>query len=283
MRRSIIKIILFIGIHNIFRFIYQRNRITVILYHDIDAVSFENQIKYLVKKYTVIDLNILYKILIDKSLKIPKNALMITFDDGHIGNYKLLGIIKKYEIKPVIFLTSNIIGTQSRFWFNLPFRNIAEMEMLMSIPDKERRNYLDKEFEEIKNPLCPQALTIEMIQEMIQYVDFQSHTVDHPCLPNCSIEDAYDQIVQSKTMIETITGKSVIAIAYPNGDFQEREIKLSKDANYTFGFAATQGFINLKSNNYCLHRLSTDDTCDYNEFLLRVTGVWMTIKKLCYE
>jgi peptidoglycan/xylan/chitin deacetylase (PgdA/CDA1 family) len=279
-RHFFIKILIILGIHGIFRFIYQQRRLTVILYHDIDPDSFENQIKYLIKNYTIIDLGELQRILIDQTLKIPKRAILVTFDDGHAGNYKLLSVFKKYKIRPVIFLTSQLIGTYTPFWFMMPFKDTAEMQMLMLVPDPERRIYLKDHFGEIKESETPQALSLEMIREMIPYVDYGSHTVDHPCLINCSDEDAWFQIQHSKKMITEITNQVVNTIAYPNGDFKEREIKMARQAGYKLGFSAYQGFNNIRTNVYSIKRLSINDTPNFNEFLLRLTGVWMMIVKI---
>jgi peptidoglycan/xylan/chitin deacetylase (PgdA/CDA1 family) len=279
-RYFFIKILIILGIHRIFRIIYQRSKFTVILYHDIDPDSFEKHIKYLVKNYTIIDLEDLHRILIDKSLKIPGKAVLITFDDGHIGNFNLLEIFKKYKVRPVIFLTSGLIGTNIPFWFLMPFKGAAEMQMLMKLPDPDRRNYLKEHFGEIKYPETPHALTLEMIREMIPYVDFGSHTVDHPCLVHCDEKNSWFQINHSKKMIEQITNQPVNTIAYPNGDFKEREITISRKAGYKLGFSAFQGYNNIRTNPYIIKRLSMNDTTDFNEFLLRLTGIWMMIAKI---
>jgi len=279
LRNYIVKFLIILGLPKAFRFFYQSRKISIIYYHNIIPSCFEEHVKYIKRKYNVIDLSTLLETLTNKSAKIPKRALLITFDDGHIGNYKLLPIFKNYEIKPIIFLTSGIIGTPNPFWFNLPFSDKSEKDRLKLIPDKERREYINKNFSGELLPINPEALTKKMIEEMIPYVDFQSHTVDHPCLPNCSFDEAMNQLLESKSAIEKITGKPVISIAYPNGDFSDREMKLANDTGYIVGFASKFGFVNHRSNNYCLNRVSINDTCNYNEFILRATGVWSTIKK----
>lgn len=263
-----------------FRFLFQKNSITILYYHDVEKETFKEHVLFLKKLYNIIDLEILCNYLYNQRKKIPKYSLLITFDDGHIGNYNLLEIFKKSGIRPTIFLTSGVIDTLTPFWFKIPYIDPAEKAMLKLVSDFDRREYLNSEYEKMSKPSLPQALTKAMIEKMLPYVDFQSHTIDHPCLPNCSKEEASFQIYNSKSMVEDLTGSPVIAIAYPNGDFSLREIDICKKAGYTLGFASKSGFVNKKSNPLAINRLSVNDAKDINEFILRSTGVWSILKKV---
>lgn len=280
MKKTIIRIIFIFRLPFLFRFLLQRRKLTVIYYHDTEEAYFDTQIMFLKKYYNIINLETLQKYLYDKTYKIPNYSLLVVFDDGHVGNYELLNVFKKYDIRPIIFLTAKIIDTLTPFWFMLPFNNVDEMERLKSVPDTERRNYLEKEFAETQPLLSPQALTAEMIHNMVPYVDFQSHTLDHPCLPYCSYDESREQIIQSKKLIEELSGNPVIAMAYPNGDFTAREVEICREAGYTIGFASTSGFVDKKADPFTLNRLSVNDTADFYEFVLRVTGVWFNLKKI---
>ncbi len=275
----LINVIKMMGIPILFRFFLQKHKITILYYHNIDERSFKRHLQYIQKHYKIIDLRSLYDFLTNNDINMPNYAVLITFDDGHIGNYKLLDIFKSHHIKPVIFLTAGLIGTQSAFWFNLPFNNKSEKENLKQMPDKKRRDYINEKFKKFNAPQDSQALSIEMVREMSPFVDFQSHTVDHPCLPKCTEEEARYQIESSKKRIEEIVGKPVISIAYPNGDFSSRDIQLVKKAGYKIGFSSKLGFNHRSSDLYSLKRLSINDTDNYNEFILRISGVWAFLKK----
>ena len=79
---------------------------------------------------------------IDKS-KIPRKALIITFDDGHIRNYEILPVINKYNIPVTIFLCSSIINTNRHFWFRYKNQPI-ETSKLKKESNKERLEMLSK-------------------------------------------------------------------------------------------------------------------------------------------
>lgn len=277
LRKLLVKVLIITGFPDFIRYFLQRKRVTVICYHKIIPDSFEKQVKYISKKYNVIDLDMLLKIL-NGEIKIPPKSLLITFDDGHVNNYKLLGIFKDYGIKPVIFLTSALIGTKTQFWFKLPFESHKAKESLKLISDSERRTYIKQHFGEDQEESHPSALTFPMIREMLLYVDFQSHTVDHPCLNKCTCEESKYQIEQSKVMIESFTKKKVYAIAYPNGDYTEREIEISRNLGYQMGFTSKIGFVSSRTAPFEIPRLSINDVNDFHEFILRITGIWAGLK-----
>lgn len=101
------------------------NKIPVIMYHaiqgrtksysecsyEIKEGTFENQIIYLKKnKFT----SILFKDLL-RLKKIPPKSIIITFDDGHLSNYKYaFPILKKHGFKAVFFVTPGQFENQNR-------------------------------------------------------------------------------------------------------------------------------------------------------------------------
>ena len=51
------------------------------------------------------------------SRSLPPKSLIVTFDDGHIGNYDLLPVLRAKKIPVTIFLCAGIIDTKRHFWF----------------------------------------------------------------------------------------------------------------------------------------------------------------------
>lgn len=250
-------------------------------YHDVSKENFKWQIEYLKAHYNIIDLKTFRDFLNGNKINLPDYSLLITFDDGHIGNYQLLETIKVNKINPVIFLTSSIIGTNKAFWFKIPFENSRIKDNLKVIKDIDRREILEKSYSHFLNKNLPEALSYDQINEMSDFVTFQSHTMDHPCLPNTNDTIAEYEISKSKDIIEGLISKPVYAFAYPNGDYCDRDIKLLIKHGYKLAFAVAKGgFVRKNTNPYIIPRLSTNDTNNYGEFILRTTGVWHLLKKV---
>ena len=129
-------------------------------------------------------------------------------------------------------------------------------------------------FDQLQEYENSQALSREQIMEMTPYVDFQSHTMFHPILPMCDYKTARFEIKESKKILEEEYGFNIYALAYPNGDYSEREIEICKEAGYKMGLTTESGFNDYKTDSFMLKRIGTNDTEDINEFILRVSGVW---------
>jgi len=99
MRPTIFKIIRYTGLPDFKRFFVQRNKLTIILYHEISSTTAEIQFTYLKKYYNLLSSQTFYNAIENNNNNnkglLPKNSLIITFDDGRIRNYKLLPIIHK--------------------------------------------------------------------------------------------------------------------------------------------------------------------------------------------
>ena len=94
MKRLILKVLRFSGLPFIFREFIQKNKVTILMFHDISKETAERTFSYLLKKYNIIELNEYLNATERKDAsKIPKKALIITFDDGHIRNYEILPVI----------------------------------------------------------------------------------------------------------------------------------------------------------------------------------------------
>ncbi len=279
MRKLLFKLIRFSGLPFLFREIIYKDKVRILLFHDISVEIAEQTFVYLIKKYNILDLNDYIKACENKDkTKIKKKSLIITFDDGHIGNYKMLPIIKKYNIPITIFLCTAIIDSNRHFWFKFKQNSICTSD-LKHMSNKERINILSKNgFEQEKDFHEPQALSRKQINEMKNYINIQSHTMFHPCLPKCDDNEARKEIFYSREMLKKKFDLNINAIAYPNGDYSERDIKLSKEANYKCGITVDFGFNTIKTDLFRLKRLSVNDTSDLNELIVKSSGVWAFFK-----
>lgn len=263
----------------VFRELIQRNKVTLLLYHDLSREAAEKTFPYLKKHYNVISLNDFISACQSKNEKtLPKKALIITFDDGHLGNYHLLPVVREMRLPVTIFLCAGIIDTHRHYWFMHSHPDLCKSK-LKRVPNQERLKILrkfgfapDREFE------TPHAMNRKQILEIKDAFDLQAHTMSHPCLPRCTSEEAREEIFHSKKVLEQDYGLKINAIAYPNGDYSDRDLALVKEAGYSCGVTVDFGYNTLDTDLFRLKRLSVNDTSNLDELAVKASGVWQFFK-----
>lgn len=248
------------------------------MYHDPDHEAASEQFRYLKKHYNVIHLNeFIDHMQSGKSL--PPKSLIITFDDGHVGNHKLLPLLIQCMMPVTIFLCSGIVDTRRHYWF-LDSQESTKDE-LKSLNNRDRLEKLSQEgFDQEKEYAERQALNLNEIRDMQSWVNFQSHTVYHPCLDRCTKSESTYEITQSKSDLERKFKLEVNAIAYPNGNYSQREIEIAKEAGYRCALTVAPGYNTQDSHPFTLKRLSINDTTNMDEFIVRASGLWGLIQSL---
>ncbi len=164
----------------------------------VSAEMFEFQIRFLLRKgYEPVSLRQYVR------EKDSGKVFCITFDDGFADNFLVaFPIMKKYGIKPTIFLIAHSIGTE-----------------------KIHEKYKDREKD--------RYLKWKEVQDMLKAgVDFGSHTLTHPKLTELSRKDAWNEIFGSKKFIEKNIGQRIDFFCYPYGIQNEKVREAVKNAGY---------------------------------------------------
>jgi peptidoglycan/xylan/chitin deacetylase (PgdA/CDA1 family) len=207
--------------------------------------------------------------------------MIITFDDGHRGNYSLLPIFQKYEAPATIFLCSAIIDTLRHFWF-IDAEGLLPVQKLKKLTNRKRIDRLAAiGFEEQKEYATRQALSRQEIEEMRPLIDFQSHTRFHPILTSCEPEQFSEEIIGSKKELEDHLGLRIFALAYPNGDYNNGIVEETRTAGYSCGLTVDHGVNEDITDLYMLRRLDVNDTENLHELAVKASGLWQYIKARC--
>ncbi len=248
----------------------QRNRVTILLYHRPAAEAFARHVRALRRAYTLISLETLVAALERGMVRdLPPRSLVVTFDDGHRSNHGLIDTVRELPAPPTVFLCSGIVATDEPYWFDVA----PEPEALKRLPDAERLQRLGAE--PAARPGSQAALSAREIEELKPYVDFQSHTVSHPILTRCSDEKARREVVESRADLERRYGLRVYALAYPNGDYSEREIRLARDAGYRCCVTVDFGFNSQATDPFRLRRIAINDEHDgVSVVMVKACGLW---------
>ena len=278
--RSIVFTLLrFSGIPFLVRELIQRRKITIVVYHATSAGVAEQHLRALKERYSIISLADYLAWRKQGALgTLPFKSLIITADDGHKNNFELKPLLEKYQIPVTVFLCSGIVGTHRHYWWSHT-NDSAEAQALKALPDEQRVEVLlRKGHADRREYETRQSLSRAEIAEMKSAVDFQCHTVFHPILPACSIERVRWEIVESKETLEREHGLKIYALAYPNGDYSDREVGLLRDAGYTCGLTLDGGFNDSETDPFRLRRVALPDDAGVNEVLVKTSGLWTFLK-----
>ena len=283
---------------------------------------FHQQMAYLKKKYNVITLKEAINYINNKAT-IPPHSIVITFDDGYKSNFTLArSILDKYKLPATVFVTTSFIHQEneapSYLWFDQIYQsflttkiNVLDLKILqmsnMDLSTKGKRiaaseavignlkelsvqskNELVKEIVSILGPIecdnpCYQGATWTDIKKSSYRISIGAHTINHEILSRLSLTDASEEIVKSKSIIETATGLKVDHFAYPNGRFEDFNIMIVnavKSAHYEGAVTTIEGINCQNDDVFTLKRIAISSDIDYINFKLLVSGTINFLKKI---
>lgn len=192
---------------------------------------------------------------------LPKKPVCITFDDGYLSNYELAyPILKELDMKATIFVIGATMGS--------------------------KEHYKDTEF--AITPHFGEEEMTEMLESGL--VCFQSHTYDlHQWRPFESGDEirtnvlpleqdtgeSYaamltEDVLSSRAQLESITGQSVTALAYPGGKYTEQSEQILHELGFAMTLTTDNGSNLIKKGDptslYLLKRRYVTDQTDMETF-----------------
>ena len=279
-----------------------KNKLRILGYHRfgdgyVTSQSFEKQIAYLKKHYNVIDLQSCLDFLYGKKQSSP-NSVLLTVDDGYQDFYSIaFPILRKYNVPATLFLTVDFIDKGIWLWHDLlnfginntsradftlngkvfdlrNRRGRAELKLSLdrictSCTTTEKDEFISQVLKELGVNAPEHAtpdyapLTWDQIVEMFRFgVNYGSHTCTHPILSKISLNEALQEIQESKHRIEEVMQRDIMAFCYPNGkedDFNETIKKMVKECGYKCAMSIIYGMNDFKSDKYALRRMGIGD------------------------
>ena len=209
--------------------------------HSISLKQFHSQIQYLSHNYKFISLSQLAK---NRHFSSPVAA--ITFDDGYKDILIVAPLLKKYHIRPTVFVLSDTAHANR----------------------KELENH--KEF-----------LSISDLKALLrQGWEIGSHSATHPNLSSIPVSQITAEIVKSKKDLEKCLKTPIRYFAYPKSKFTPTVLSVVKSAGYLLGFSWAEPSIRDSSDPYRLARISPNSTYSMTEFKATLTPTLDSISYL---
>ena len=219
---------------------------TVLCYHivespqdprmEISREQFRQQMRYLEKTgYNVIPLRDLYDFVAGKKASIPRNAVVVTIDDGWRSTYtEVFPEMQRRNFPFTVFIYPKIIGQTSHA---LTWKQVKTMSDAG--------------------------------------VDIQSHSYSHPFLTRrrhaTLDEKQYNdwlvkELFESKKVLESQTGRTVSFLAYPYGDYDQRVAATAARAGYTAALTCDFGPVKRGSDPLRMKRMVIEKRMDFAAF-----------------
>jgi peptidoglycan/xylan/chitin deacetylase (PgdA/CDA1 family) len=219
---------------------------TVLCYHivespqdprmEISRDAFRQQMRYLEKTgYSVIPLHDLYDFVAGKKASIPRNAVVITIDDGWRSTFtEVFPEMQRRNFPFTVFIYPKIIGQTSHA---LTWKQVKQMADAG--------------------------------------VDIQSHSLSHPFLTQrrhaALDEKKYQEWLQnelaaSKRVLEQQTGRAVNFLAYPYGDYDTRVAQSAARAGYSAALTCDFGRVKRGSDPLRMKRMIIEKRMDFAAF-----------------
>jgi peptidoglycan/xylan/chitin deacetylase (PgdA/CDA1 family) len=123
-------------------------------------------------------------------------------------------------------------------------------------------------------------LTWDEVRQASTEVHFGSHCVDHPRLSLISPNEAMQELVDSRKVIEFHTGQPCTHLAYPYGSFNSEVISLAKACHYTSAVTTTPGLNRQGGDLLSLKRISFPRTQSQAGVIATVSGYFTLWQKL---
>ena len=119
-------------------------------------------------------------------------------------------------------------------------------------------------------------VNMEQLKEMqANGIDIQSHTVNHKDLRNMSLEQARDELIGSKAVLEGRMGHPVRYIAYPGG-FANKDIdRIAEESGYRMAFTVQAGNVEPGQDLFNLPRQAVFfNETPFQNFWVRLHYPW---------
>lgn len=181
-----------------------------------------------------------------------RSYIMMTFDDGYYNNSLTLKVLEKYKVPATFFITARNVLENKSYWWDIVYKYRMkqgwslqairqEQQELKKLQYREIDAFTLREFgpesntpwSDIDRPFTPDELKDFAASP---YVSIGNHTFHHTILPNYDEEEMRRQMADTNEVLTKIIGYRPPGIAFPNGNFDERVLRVARSVGFRFAF-----------------------------------------------
>jgi peptidoglycan/xylan/chitin deacetylase (PgdA/CDA1 family) len=295
------------GLHALLKRIRESSHPIILRYHSIcdenpliskditvSPHAFEEQVRYFSRHFNTISMSTLIDCIRNK-WPLPKNALVLTFDDGYADNYEAARILHKYGLVGLFYITVGCIETEEKFWVaevryllgktrsqkvSITVRHktfdaslacpeertaaIGRITHLLKTVDietrEEARSQLRKQCPDVDPFSGDLMLTWRLLKDMVTMgMEIGGHTMTHGNLPSAKTDEAWFEIATCKSLLEQQLGIQVTHFAYPNGGserhYDDRIKAFVQQAGFHSATTSKSGLVGFGDDLFELRRM----------------------------
>lgn len=277
----------------------RRGRLAVITYHAIhDGAMFDDHLDVLQELGRFVSLEDVAANATGRR-PLPSRPILVTFDDGDPSVLETAAPrLCAREIPAVVFLITDLIGTDHVLWTTEVERLVASggrtsidpsangravVRMLKRYPDQVRRQVIDelRATSTGERPRARQLNAEELTRLRKLGMAISSHTMSHPCLPQCSDEVIEREVAGSREVLADLLGEPPLALAYPNGHHDTRSRRAASRAGYALAFGFDHRLSPIPPHDpYAISRLRLNEHASGNRVRTVVSGLHPAIHHL---
>jgi peptidoglycan/xylan/chitin deacetylase (PgdA/CDA1 family) len=228
--------------------------------------QFDEQMAFLQKRFDIVTLEEAIAI-VDGAAPLGRCCILVTFDDGYRDNYELaFPVLRARRVPAVFFLPTSFVGTSRLPWWDEIAYLIKQsrrrdreaaastaeaIRMYKELRPSEADVFLDQLAETSGVNRLRQAparlfLNWDEAAEMLRAgMAIGSHAHSHNILSRLSEQDQFNELMESRRILEERLGHTVTSLAYPVGTadaFNAASREAARQAGYRIAFSYFGGF-----------------------------------------
>lgn len=228
------------------------------------------------------------------SSQASKPVVAITFDDGYVDNLLAAKpLLEKAGMPATVFVATGQLDSDREFWWDeldqlllhdrplppgveltiggrsghweLTDRNEAYLSIwsqMQPLAPAEQIATLDALAEALGTTAIRRdshrTLTSSGLKELAAggLIEIGAHTINHPRLTSYGTQAQQREMVESKTKLESVLGRSISSFAYPFGDHDRGTVRVAGEAGFALACTTEERLVSRRDNPLAIPRFA---------------------------